>query len=593
MNNLFTITENTEYNSLEITFAEKPAAEIRDVLKSRRFRWNGKKSVWYGYADREELEKALTAAYSGETVEPEQAPARAQKQSRPALASLWERCKTDDLPGYGGNNDLAKSAREAAHKNSSSYDKEAAKIIRAHLRQRFPEAKFSVTSGGAGWLDNVDIRIKSSPWGRELVKGDPEAWRDRDRWDHYENSPELDAVLDYCNALHDAFDNDDGDIYADYGPHHDLYGDAEIDYEYTQTAATPEQAEEMARFKVEKAAFEQAEEERREREYQEQQKQREMEEAAAEKRHAENVAKAAAIEQAVTVSDIPEAEQRVYFDLAGGIGKEVNIEELRETIAERTAENREELHMAQVSRRVDFPTEELYNDFCGLFLYDFSFLSGKGCIRTYDGRVNDDNYNRLNREQRESVTWLYADCVAVSVCGDLRLIIDPEGYNYARYVYIVPENCAEQSAAEFEKNEAEQERPAFYFPAPIAEQAESVTPGEAVTIIAIDPWLCSASAERGILESCTPCRYAQYDDAARLVYTNGRKNREKIIHTGSEAVVYSGILPEIPENMKYTQISENMSRVNFAGSGALDFLKDCIRYYAELGYNPAIDTIQR
>lgn len=95
------------------------------------------------------------------------------------------------------------------------------------------------------------------------------------------------------------------------------------------------------------------------------------------------------------------------------------------------------------------------------------------------------------------------------------------------------------------------------------------------------------------MESCTPCRYAQYNDAARLVYTSGRKNREKVIHAGSEAVVYCGILPGIPENMKYTKVSENMSRVNFAGSGALDFLKDCIRYYAELGYTPAIDTIQR
>ena len=55
----YTIAVNKQFNSLEISFTEKPSEAIRNILKSFRFRWNPKKSIWYGFADRAELEKAL------------------------------------------------------------------------------------------------------------------------------------------------------------------------------------------------------------------------------------------------------------------------------------------------------------------------------------------------------------------------------------------------------------------------------------------------------------------------------------------------------------------------------------------------------
>ena len=61
----FTITDNAQFGSLEITFDGKPPVQVRDVLKENKFRWNGKKGVWYGKADRstitEELNKAFEA----------------------------------------------------------------------------------------------------------------------------------------------------------------------------------------------------------------------------------------------------------------------------------------------------------------------------------------------------------------------------------------------------------------------------------------------------------------------------------------------------------------------------------------------------
>lgn len=65
---MFTITKNPMFNSLEITFAEKPSEKIRNVLKANKFRWHSVKSVWYGYADEDTIRKAVEQA---EDKEPE------------------------------------------------------------------------------------------------------------------------------------------------------------------------------------------------------------------------------------------------------------------------------------------------------------------------------------------------------------------------------------------------------------------------------------------------------------------------------------------------------------------------------------------
>lgn len=65
----FTITDNVEHGSLEISFEGKPSEQVRDVLKDNKFRWHKNKKVWYGYADRAAITDALRAAYETETVE--------------------------------------------------------------------------------------------------------------------------------------------------------------------------------------------------------------------------------------------------------------------------------------------------------------------------------------------------------------------------------------------------------------------------------------------------------------------------------------------------------------------------------------------
>lgn len=76
----YTITNNSQYNSLEISFDGKPSAAVRDALKALRFRWHGQKKIWYGYA----TEEAVRAAIEGQSSEeastaPKSAPKATQK----------------------------------------------------------------------------------------------------------------------------------------------------------------------------------------------------------------------------------------------------------------------------------------------------------------------------------------------------------------------------------------------------------------------------------------------------------------------------------------------------------------------------------
>jgi len=67
-------------------------------------------------------------------------------------------------------------------------------------------------------------------------------------------------------------------------------------------------------------------------------------------------------------------------------------------------------------------------------LTDFNQLSGLGGSDTDDPRIKTiENFNAMNRQERESVKW-YNLVVAVIYNGKIQFVIDPQGYNYARYV---------------------------------------------------------------------------------------------------------------------------------------------------------------
>lgn len=55
----YSIAVNPQFNSIEISFNEKPSVQIREALKALKFRWHGVKRVWYGYSTEDEARAAI------------------------------------------------------------------------------------------------------------------------------------------------------------------------------------------------------------------------------------------------------------------------------------------------------------------------------------------------------------------------------------------------------------------------------------------------------------------------------------------------------------------------------------------------------
>lgn len=86
----YTITNNNQFGSVEISFNEKPSEEIRAALKAQKFRWHSVKKIWYGYADAE----TLAAILGGE------APAKEPKGKRPTAKAAPKATAQDHVRIY-------------------------------------------------------------------------------------------------------------------------------------------------------------------------------------------------------------------------------------------------------------------------------------------------------------------------------------------------------------------------------------------------------------------------------------------------------------------------------------------------------------
>lgn len=57
----YEIKQGTKENAIEIYFTSKPSTAVRDILKSYKMRWNGKKNCWYGFATAETITEAIAS----------------------------------------------------------------------------------------------------------------------------------------------------------------------------------------------------------------------------------------------------------------------------------------------------------------------------------------------------------------------------------------------------------------------------------------------------------------------------------------------------------------------------------------------------
>lgn len=545
----FTILKNDRFNSLEISFSEKPSETVRNILKGFGFRWNPKKSIWYGFAD---LDEVKTALESENTAEP--APVAVSKV-KSCIPSLWERL-TAEIPNH--------------EKHQST--KEIAKQTREHFKKTFPEIKISCTIGNGGWsaCNEIHFKIVSAPFSKD--------------------SAIFEYLEKYINAWLWSFNYDNSDSMTDYFDRGFYENISSRDF--VETMPTGEQKTDFENFYTCKAAFDKAEEEREEEAfmlYLEEQKQKEIEYKKAEEiRKKKETSDRALIAENVKIIELSETEKYIIDGaMFCGAGKENSIAEILEDVQDSRTET------ALIKKELHFSNKEAFEAFSDMFLYDFEFLAGCGGTGTFDNRVDDENFSRLNQKQREAIKWVLWDCVAVYLGEELKYIIDPEGFSYSRYVNIINGTYTKTPIKTAEEAEKE-EKTAFYFPAPIAEQSEALNEGEAVSIISLDPWSMTATMKHGKISHKIIADYAQHKNSLWFDFLeDGKRKATGEHHTDNgNVLIYPGTIPPVPENLLKEKITNNQYFLRNCGATAHDFMIDCVKYYDSIGIKPIINTLQ-
>jgi hypothetical protein len=647
LNQMKRITTTAGINGIELYFDGKPSAAIIERLKAAFFRWHNVKKCWYAKSTAEaeaiaqELKNAdrietprgsfkISATFNTDeaaesagfgyyftntdgrkiytkhdnpesvclvtafaVVDPNAKTenpnaAKSNRQDCAKLASLWERCDVSSIPEHNRNADTKTICAEC----------------RAHLKTRFPEMKFSIRKTSH---NSIDADIISGPYKRERVMTD--RFGNPDPWGHWENSEELDAVLKYCDAFLQSYNYDNSDYQTDYFDVN-FYGRFGVASKYEQTEQSAEIAADCADFAEKKAAFEIAEEQRRAAEWEEREKQaqKEREEAAA--AAIVTNAQISEIEAHVKTVDLEESESFAVLGLVQDVGKAASLEEVEAHDSEAALDGSRIYQDVIITRKVEFTDTRIFANFCKLFLHRFEFLDGFGGVAVEDCRIESDaDLRRLNRKQRETVKFFAIKGIAVYLEGVFQFAIDPEGYDYARYILfpvgIFDEETEIQSATEYlaERRKETQDLPRFYFPETIAEQLEKsgLEAGEQITMLKVHEWLVMAQTTRGRVVDFQPKKWAQYNDAAKITIIPKDKRTifTDYIHAGQAVVIYRGNLPMIPDSLLYSDVTHDtetgatMKRVNYAGSGSDEFIIKAIEYYKTLGYTPIIDLIQR
>lgn len=395
---MLNITLNTEKNGIELRFNSKPSAEILTKIKENGYRWNNKQKIWYA----KQKENTITIANEIAEAIGTFTPAEKSKQEKVQSYDLWALTRTENIENHF----------EKYH----IYDnKEIAARIRKHLKERFSMCKWSVTKNG---YNSIYVHLLTSPFTID--------------------SEALKAIVHYAYIFAQSFNYDNSDSMTDYFDVN-FYGVYESDivssYRYEQLESNMTEHNIEQEFINKKAVFEEEKRKREEKEFQERMTQMEVERAESAKREAERQQKHNIIESKAIVED---AEYFVLKCDTTNASKE-------DTINGYTNDYNEEIEVkhyrenCKVARNIYFDSAT-YEMFINQLLDDYTFLSGMGGTATDDNRIICmEDYQRMSKEEKDSVEWYNNKCVAIYCDNTLKIIVNPEGYNYARYVYFVDE----------------------------------------------------------------------------------------------------------------------------------------------------------
>lgn len=410
---------NEELNGIELSFESKPQAAVLSELKENGFRWSAFKKVWYS----KQTPKAFKVAdkLTNNNVTEIAAPVKekaVKKQVKKETLSLWDATQWEGL--------------EVSQSVKDQDAKEIAKEIRAHVRKRFPNIKFSVR---VPYYGRISFDIKSSPFEKD--------------------STYLNAVKAYCVNLLDAYKHcySAADSYTDYAGVYNFTGWVEICWEYTQTEVTEEIKKDMADFDIKLSAHEQAEEERKEAEFQEYMKQQEIRNAEYKKQQEEEKKQVENIYNNIEVKELEETEQ--YFVIGSefaDLNKNSTLDQYKEEV-ERGAYSLEDV---RIEKEIHFNSLEALENFSNMLLKDLDFLANTGGSYSEDNRLNSMiDFDNMDGLERSTVKW-FLKGVAIYFNNELQFVVDAQGYSYARYVGLT-DNAKIEKSVTVEQVQSEEE----------------------------------------------------------------------------------------------------------------------------------------
>ena len=382
---MMTVTINNEKNGIEIRFDSKPETNILEKLKTNGFRWSVKQKMWY--AKITEARMTFVKDFNDVCFTAESQPEQHDKYN------LWEMTRTDGIE----NN------YEKYHIYST---KEIAAILRKHLKARFPMCKWTISKDG----NSIYVHILVSPFAID--------------------SEELKAIVHYAYTFAQSYNKVESDPYNDYcdAIFYGVYEQSIVKkYDYTQREMTAEEKEMSESFVAAKANFDRAEAERKAKEFEEAKKREEAERIEAQKRAEKRKEDVKLIESSFTCIDVD------YFVMnvkSPNMNKLSSVEEILD-YDEYRREN------CKIAKEIHF-SKDVYDLFINYLLEDFTFLAGMGGTDTDDLRIQSMmDYENMSREERETVEWYNTNCVAIFCDKELKLVVNPEGYSYARYTFLI------------------------------------------------------------------------------------------------------------------------------------------------------------
>ncbi|MEC1404183.1 LPD29 domain-containing protein [Bacillus subtilis] len=395
---------NEELNGIELYFGSKPEEEVLTHLKSNGFRYSGFKKCWWNKRNEKSMQVANSLTKQEITYATVTKP---KKKTKIEKLGLWDATQWNEFKV-----------------NKEQEVKEMAKEIRKHVRQRFPQCKFSVTTGGSYLHSTINITIKSSPYEKGSVY--------------------LTAIYDYCNSLLNNYRicYSPADPYTDYAGSYNFYGHVSLDWEYKETEQTEEIKEDMTLFDSKLEEFKEAEKTRKEKELEEYLKEQEIKNAEYKRQQQEEKKQIENIYSSIVVKQLNEEQQYFVIDSQfANLNKNSTLDQYKDEVTKGdfTLEN------VKITKEVHFNTKEALFNFSNMLLNDFDFLAETGGSFTEDNRINSmiDYYNMDDLEKR-TVQWnLYG--VGVYYNGELQFIVDAQGYSYARYVGLVDNAKIEKS----------------------------------------------------------------------------------------------------------------------------------------------------